>query len=491
MQNKPILTLLLCTTFTIVGLIGGYLASSSKSSGDSAHAEESHNKKEDHSGHNHGDEHGHEESTTLSAQALKNLKVETKEIESSEYTTYRAITAIIEGTPKTVQPIVAPIGGIILSIDVKHGEMVSQGTSLMTLMRDSIPRAELSTISDLLGTEEKLKGLSSDEIVSLKNKSYKERQLFLRKNVLRKNGYWNERSELILKTLSKEINTLPYTVGLLGEISASGYFNKSFSEWIINDKDAQKEFYNVSSLLLDGKSISYIKNLMDKGGFESVVSVKVPKIALDYDIHELQVKIGDKVEMGQSLGILHNMRELHVEAHAQGSEIKLLMEALENDLDIAAVPLAEDSGIRLNGLKIQSVQDDSERGGAKVHIEIPNNPSFVKNGLLNKKYRSWKIRIGTRYMIRVPRKKYKDVFVIPSDAVVEDGAERIVFLEDGDTYKPAKVVVLFQNDEVAVLGESSDIFGGDAIVTHGAFGLGLALKAKTGGAVDAHAGHNH
>ena len=490
MQNRPFFIIVLCTSFTVIGLVGGYLASSQKSDKGSLHAEDNMNE-EDHSGHDHGDEHGNDESNSLSAQALKNLKVKTTEIETSSYTTYRSITARIESTPKTIQPILAPIGGVIKSIDVEHGEMTKKDSTMITLIRDSISRPEIKIVSDLLSTEGKMKGVSSKEISELSSMSYTQKQSYLWKNILTKNGYWNEQSEKILTSLPVNIKNLSYTISLIGEISANGYLNDELFEWVTNNKQVQNNFFNTISFILDGKSIVYVNNLLNIGAFDSLVSIKAPNLAPDYDIHEINVKVGDKVEMGQKLGVMHDMRQLHIEAHAQGSEIEILMNALEKDLKIAAVPLAKNSGIELKNLKIRNIQDDSVRSGTKVHLEIPGNLSLIKDGKHNKRYRSWKIRIGTRYIIRVPIRKYDEIYLIPSDAVIEDGAEKIVFIEEGDTFKPVKVVVVYQNDEVAVLGQDSDIFAGDVIVTNGAFGLGLALKAQTGGAVDAHASHSH
>ena len=81
---------------------------------------------------------------------------------------------------------------------------------------------------------------------------------------------------------------------------------------------------------------------------------------------------------------------------------------------------------------------------------------------------------------------------MPSDAIAEDGAKRVVFLPDGDTFRPIEVEIAYQDDRVAViaLNEATKIVPGDVIVTHGAYALGLALRSNTT-AVDPHAGHNH
>lgn len=490
MNNKPIRFLIICTLFTVIGLVGGFMAASQKSGSGDAHGDHE-AEGEDHSGHDHGDEHGHEESPLLSAQALKNLNVEVQELDLSSYTTYRPVAARIEATPKTVQPILAPIGGTVQEINVEHGELVKKGIVLVTLMRDSIPRPELKITGSLLDPEQRLKGLSVEEISNVESKLSGEKQAYIWKNSLKRFGYWTSDAEKVLSSLPKRIQSLPFSVAVIGEISANGYLEEEFVRWIQVDKSAPNRFFEISSYVLEGKSLSLVKNMVKLGAFDSLVTIKVPDLADDFDVHALEIKPGDHVEMGQKLGELHNLRELHIEAHARGSEVPLIMNALKKNMTISAVPLTKDSGSILKDLKIRNILDDGEKNGATVHLEISKNESFINKDSSGRQFRSWDVRAGTRYIIRVPQKKFDEVFVLPSNAVVEDGPEKVVFIQDGDAYNPAKVVVLYQNDEVAILSQDSDIFPGDPVVTHGAFGLGLALKAQTGGAVDPHAGHNH
>ena len=86
---------------------------------------------------------------------------------------------------------------------------------------------------------------------------------------------------------------------------------------------------------------------------------------------------------------------------------------------------------------------------------------------------------------------FEDVYVLKNDAVVSDGPDKIVYVRKGDRYEPAKVVVLYSDDEFVVLDKASQLNAYDTVVTSGAYGLDIALKAGTAGAVGAHAGHSH
>ena len=108
-----------------------------------------------------------------------------------------------------------------------------------------------------------------------------------------------------------------------------------------------------------------------------------------------------------------------------------------------------------------------------------------------KQYRTWAIRPGAKYLLRIPQDLFSDVFVVDIGAVAEDGLDKKVFIQSADSFKAVNVVELYRNDEKIILSQDSDIFPGDSIVMSGAFGLNLALKAQKSGPVSGHGGHVH
>jgi len=95
-------------------------------------------------------------------------------------------------------------------------------------------------------------------------------------------------------------------------------------------------------------------------------------------------------------------------------------------------------------------------------------------------------------MLEVPVRSMENVYVVSTAAIADDGPDKVVFIEDGDSFKSVPVEVAYQNEEVAVLPINKDtrLFPGDALVLKGAYALSLALKSG-GAKPDAHAGHNH
>jgi hypothetical protein len=93
-------------------------------------------------------------------------------------------------------------------------------------------------------------------------------------------------------------------------------------------------------------------------------------------------------------------------------------------------------------------------------------------------------------MLRVPAESMEQVFVLPSGAVADDGPDKVVFIQDGEGFRSAKVAMRYWDDEVAVIDAAhSELFAGDRVVQRNAFALSLALKAGAAPAADH--GHAH
>ena len=87
--------------------------------------------------------------------------------------------------------------------------------------------------------------------------------------------------------------------------------------------------------------------------------------------------------------------------------------------------------------------------------------------------RSWKLRVGLRYLVAVPVEVLEKRFILPAEAVTMDGAERVVMLPDGATFRPQPVHVEYEDDQIVVLANDGSLFPGDPVVVRGAFALGL------------------
>ena len=103
---------------------------------------------------------------------------------------------------------------------------------------------------------------------------------------------------------------------------------------------------------------------------------------------------------------------------------------------------------------------------------------------------SWSLRVGLRYVVRVPVQDLPGRFVFPAGAVTNQGPNRIVYVRDGDSFRAQTVTVEYEDDEVTVVKDDGGIFDEDPVVMSGAFALGLALEADKAGPDRSH-GHAH
>ena len=77
------------------------------------------------------------------------------------------------------------------------------------------------------------------------------------------------------------------------------------------------------------------------------------------------------------------------------------------------------------------------------------------------------------------------------DAIAQDGAENYVFRADAEHFDRQPVHVEHRDTLFAVIAQDGSLKPGDQIALNGAQQMHLALKNKSGGAIDPHAGHQH
>jgi cobalt-zinc-cadmium efflux system membrane fusion protein len=200
--------------------------------------------------------------------------------------------------------------------------------------------------------------------------------------------------------------------------------------------------------------------------------------------------VGQRVEAGTVLLRLHDARRMWLQLQPVGEEIPLVVRALEERESLRATPLVKGSGPVLEDIHVTRLlthDDTASRGGGAIaevtnRVLDPDEHGWV---------RSWALRIGLRYLVEVPIERLPGRFVLPFEAVTSRGADRVVFLSDGSTFRPLPVHVEYEDDEVVVIADDGSLFDGDPVVVRGAFALGLALQQGPAAAADPHAGHSH
>ena len=104
---------------------------------------------------------------------------------------------------------------------------------------------------------------------------------------------------------------------------------------------------------------------------------------------------------------------------------------------------------------------------------------------------TWRYKPGQRMQLELPVEEWRERIVLPTDAVAQDGVEHYVFRSHGDHFDRAPVHVEHRDPEWVVIANDGTLAPGDRVALSAAQQLQLALKNRSGGGVDPHAGHDH
>ena len=304
---------------------------------------------------------------------------------------------------------------------------------------------------------------------------------------LKYHGLWPPVAEKLYRVLPEDIQKLHWTMATISELAAAGLIKRELYTWLKNDRDVGKHFLEIGGLLQRGNSLQKVRHLYELNAFHSIVEVEASDNAADWDVEEILVKVHQGVEEGQHLLTLRNPQSLYLVVRPEGGERKLILNALQEKIKVQAHSLLGGEGPSFDNLGIENVVSDKETGAMRGYIPVKNEVFNTHRDSSNVERRIWKLRVKQQYLVRVPTETMDKVYVFPKDAVTEDGESKVVFLQNGDYFRPIEVRVLYQDHEVAVVSNQSDIFPGDLVVHQGAFALGLALKSSSKEDV----GHGH
>ena len=136
-------------------------------------------------------------------------------------------------------------------------------------------------------------------------------------------------------------------------------------------------------------------------------------------------------------------------------------------------------------------QIDPESRAFHFYLELPNKIVLDQTACTGRRFIEWQFKPGQRMELRVPVEEWKDRIVLPVDAVVDEGAEMYVYRQNGDHFDRVPVHVEYRDRNDVVIANDGALFPGDIVAGQGAYQIHLALKNKSGGGIDPHAGHNH
>ncbi|MCC7140169.1 MAG: hypothetical protein IT460_17240 [Planctomycetes bacterium] len=310
--------------------------------------------------------------------------------------------------------------------------------------------------------------------------------------VLQRNRLWGPEGDAILDALPEADRDNPYVLAVVGELVASRRLSPALVNAVRTRPALANAFLDVAGLIQAGATAESLAWLAEAGALDPIVVVRCPPDLPDADVDSVAVRPGQRVEAGSALLTLADEREMRLVVAPAGEDIAAIEESYRRQEPLVAEPLVVRSGPRLGDVRVARMASAEGRESRPMAwISLPNEPLGTTELAPGVRARTWRLRAGTRYVVKVPVERLEKRFVLPADAVVSRGADQVVFLRAGSSFRAVAVHVEHRDAAVSVVADDGPLFEGDSAVLRGAYALSLALQAGQGAAADPHAGHQH
>jgi len=522
-MRGPVLTIAAVLTTAVIGAFAftdlperfGLVAASEESGheghdhGDEGHDGHDHGGEEDdHGGHDH-EGHSEENSIKLSAQARANLNLTTQAVTVGRFNEYIEVPAAVADWPgRTHLAITSPLTGVINAINVSRGEMIKSGRPLFKLRlthQDLVQTQELFLASlgelDVEKREiERLTPLAETGAVARKTLLTRE---YERDKLLARIGA--AKQSMLLHGLTEgQIEQIVQSRRLLREVTI-------YTPMLHADRSLHHESLHQPStkppsshqLALDQTSANLnspnlISTNLKVSNVSRFASMQPPPtdhehIEAEFLVTELVVSRGEAVVAGQKLGRLSDYSQILIEGLAYQRDGEALQEAANSGALLQAVIESRQGPPQIiEDLKIVYIGNEVDRVSRALlfYVSLVNEVERSER-IGEQQYVSWRYKPGQRLQVRVPVAGFDDAIVVPKEAVAEEGPERYVFVENNDHFDRVAVEVLASDSVNVAIANDGQLWPGQSIAVSGAHQLQMALKNKSGGAIDPHAGHDH
>ncbi|QEF99241.1 HlyD family secretion protein [Stieleria maiorica] len=441
-----------------------------------------------HQGHDHGHEgHSDAQSIELSKQARANLRLRTSPIEVKPYTQYIEVPGVVTQWPgRTHIAVTSPLTGVLNSILVSRGELVQSGAPLFTLRlthQDLVNTQEtfLTKLGELDVEQREIDRLSSIATSgAIAGKTLLARQ-YERDKLMA--GVRAARQAMLLHGLTEnQIKEIERTRVLIREITV-------YAPLIHEDDSLHHESLGDANDRLSESSPHRYASLLQP----PAVTEDHRHVDAEFLVTELLARRGESVAAGDELAQLSDFSKVLIEGQAFQRDGKALRDAADHGANVQAVIESSGEGPELiDGLKVIYIGTEVDRRSRALpfYVSLTNKVERTEQHG-EKRYISWRYKPGQRLTVRLPVSQIDDAIVVPKDAVAEEGAERYLFVENGDHFDRVPVSVLARDSLHVAVANDGQVWPGQTIVVGGAHQLQMAMKNRSGGAIDPHAGHNH
>jgi biotin carboxyl carrier protein len=238
------------------------------------------------------------------------------------------------------------------------------------------------------------------------------------------------------------------------EIARSEAAAQGYRQELLNRGLSQDDIEGVA----DGKLLSEITLVVPARVLPDVtadtVSASSGEQPLAFELQELKVELGEQVQAGQTLCHLSNHQSLAIEGRAFRDETSLLERSVQEGWPVE-VDFQEYADVDWPAMDqtfhicyIANSIDPVTRTFAFL-VPLENQYKTVEHA--DRTQLLWRFRPGQKVLLRVRVEKLDDVFVLPADAVVLEGAEAFVFTQNVNTFQRMSVHVLYRDRDRVVL----------------------------------------
>jgi multidrug efflux pump subunit AcrA (membrane-fusion protein) len=433
----------------------------------------------EHAAHDHSD-HEAANSLKLSAQAQGNLGLTAESLRPIELETFhRTLTVpgiVVDRPGRTRIEVSTPMAGVVTKVHAVKGEAVEPGTLLFEIRITAEELVESQT--ELLKTLGEL-DVEEKEIARLTK--FTESEAIPKKTLLERQ-YAKEKLENMLVAQREALRLHGLSDAQIVEITSQRRLFRDLKIVAPLPGGTSGEFQLTRTGIIPA---SYQ---------ESAQQPPASSVPTQFIITEMPVHVGQTIAAGTTLAELADYSELYIEGRTFERDVKALSRVTASGWKISALFEGLD-GDRETVPDLELVYAATE-----IHIESRTLPFYVR--LPNEMIRStpspnghafveWRHRPGRRVQLLVPIEELKDQIVLPVEAIAREGAESYVFQQNGGHFDRIPVRIKYRNSTQAVIANDGSVFPGDVVARTGAHQMLMALKNKSGGGVDPHAGHNH
>ena len=421
-----------------------------------------------HDGHNHG---GPEEGTAdentveLSDQAKRNLNLFSKRAYPQSFWKRTVIPGEIVDRPGlTDRSLASPIAGVITAVHAHEGDIVKPGERLVTvrLASNYLQQAQSDLFRAVRETE-----IINKEIERIK--AMVERGIIAEKRVIQlKQDVERQRSQI--DAVCQDLMTRGFSDAEVANVKRGEFLTTLEIKAPQKNRQSESPENSIDSSQNSGLALG--RDVDDEAN----------SVDQFFEVQNLVTELGHQIQAGEQIAVLSDHQYLFVRGYAFKREAGSLEQVMRKGWSVG-VEFVEDSPENWPNLnqrfKIRNLLNEVDPESRTFSFVIPmENQSRIYEGDERTSV-VWRFRPGQRARLQIPVEKIENVFVLPAEAVVRDGAEVYAFQAVGRFCRRFPVHLIYQDRHSVVLANDGSFPIGAEVAQGSAASLNRVLKSQT------------